>query len=214
MPKSIMPKSVFTTLSTVDMSKHISTVQKQKYISWSDQWSELLKHYPESSYEVHENEVGDPFTVSTMGIMVKLSVTIDGITRTINYPVLNSANKALKIDSYSYKIKEYVSGKWTGKMIEKWVEPATTFDINTAIMRALTKCIALFGLSLYIYRDEAMPEAQLIDSTQLQEIADKSKQCGFTISEVAKAWGIKTISEFHDSNFDGVIKWLEDNKRK
>jgi len=33
-----------------------------------------------------------------------------------------------------------------------------SFAVNTAIMRCLTKCIALFGLGLYIFAGEDLPE--------------------------------------------------------
>ena len=33
------------------------------------------------------------------------------------------------------------------------------FDINTAIMRCLVKCLAMFGLGTYIYAGEDLPEA-------------------------------------------------------
>ena len=32
------------------------------------------------------------------------------------------------------------------------------FSVNTAVMRCLAKCIAMFGLGLYIYAGEDLPE--------------------------------------------------------
>ena len=52
---------------------------------------------------------------------------------------------------YTYKVKEYKDGKWTGGYIEKSVEPATMFDINKTIMRCLVKKIVMFGIGIYIY---------------------------------------------------------------
>ncbi len=191
-------KSIYHTLSSVEMGQHKKTVQNQTYIPWGKQWGELLKHYPEATYEVHENEVGDPFTVSTMGVMVKVSVTIENITRTINYPVLDSGNKAMKIEAYSY----------TTKKGDKHVEACSTFNINTSIMRALTKCIALHGLSLYIYQDEIQPELETIDSKQIQTILDTIKTKNLKLSEVTKSWNLGKIGELHDVNYDKFIEWL------
>ena len=181
------------------MSSHIKAVQGQKYISWSDQWSSLLKHYPEATYEVHENEVGDPFFVSILGIFVKVSVTIDGMTRTIHYPVLNSYNKSLKVEPYEYKTKKGIIQ----------VPAASSFDVNTAIVRGLTKCIALFGLSLYIYRDELAPDQETVDSAQLQAIADKIKEKGISIQDVCKAWQLPKLAGLYASNFDAMMDYLE-----
>ena len=42
---------------------------------------------------------------------------------------------------------------------KKTVNAADMFDINKAIMRCLVKNIAMFGLGLYIYAGEDLPEA-------------------------------------------------------
>ncbi len=207
-----MSKSVFDTLNSIDMKQHIKSVQNQRFIPWSSQWSELLKVYPESWFEVHENEVGDPFTVSTMGIMVKVSVTVtrtvaltkdnkatESIVRTINYPVLDSKNKSMKIEPYEYQTKRGANS----------VAAATTFDINTAIVRALTKCIALHGLGLYVYQDELQPDPELVDSGQLQDIINKIKENHLVLSEVCNAWQISKIAQLQASNFNNMMKWLE-----
>jgi hypothetical protein len=61
---------------------------------------------------------------------------------------MDGANKAMKQESYSYKTKYG----------EKWVEAASMFDVNKTIMRCLVKNLAMFGLGLYIYAGEDLPE--------------------------------------------------------
>ena len=203
-------KVIFSTLNAKDMRPHLKSLQGATYIPWADQWGELLKTYPDSTFEVHENDIGDPFTVSIMGIMVKVSVTVEGLTRTINYPVLNSANKAMKTEAYTYQVMEYKQGKPTGRMLDKHVNSATTFDVNTSIMRALTKCIALHGQGLYIYRDELNPEVAVIDSKQLQEVVDKIKEKGVKLKFVTDSWNMQGgIATLQADNFEKMIEWLE-----
>ena len=48
-------------------------------------------------------------------------------------------------------------------MSKKKVEAATMFDINKTLMRCLVKCLAMFGLAIYIYAGEDMPE--LVENT-------------------------------------------------
>ena len=79
------------------------------------------------------------------------SVTIDDVTHEMWLPVMDGANKSMKDEPYTYQVKEYENRKWTGNYVDKAVEAATMFDINTAIMRCLVKNIAMFGLGLYIY---------------------------------------------------------------
>ena len=151
-----------------------------------------------------------------MGIFVKVTVNIqtdeDGVifvsSQTHFYPVMNGANKALKEERYSYKVKEYVNSKPTGKLIEKWIEPATAFDINTAIMRGLTKCLALMGMALYVYRDENAPDPSKLDSTELQEVMEAIKAKSLTLKFVTDSWQIEKIAHLHSANFSQMIDWI------
>ncbi len=199
---------IASTLLGKDMNPQTKVSQGNKYIPWAAQWGEFLKSYPLAVYEVHENEVGDPFTVSTLGIMVKVSVNVEGLVRTINYPVMNGANKAMKIDAYSYQVMEYRNGKPTGKMLDRHVAAATTFDVNTSIFRALTKCIALFGQGLHVYRDELHPEVQYIESEEIQDILNRIKAKGMKLSEVTRDWRIDKIAHLPASRYDDFIEWL------
>jgi len=208
-----MDNKHFKELITVNMNAHVKKLQSQSYISWVDQWAQLKKLYPNASYQILENSDGLPYFASKIGIFVKVSVTIEGETITEVYPVLNSANKALKEESYTYQVKEYVNRQATGKMIEKRIDAVTTFDINTSIKRCLAKCIALHGLGLYIYRDETMPEVELISSDQLHEITNLCSELNVSLKELSTAFIIKTPSEFHATTFESAIQWIKDNAK-
>ena len=56
--------------------------------------------------------------------------------------------------------------KYATKYGEKSVEAATSFDINKTLMRCLVKNLAMFGLGLYIYAGEDLPESE---AEQLKE---------------------------------------------
>lgn len=118
------------------------------YVSWSDSWSEVKKIYPESNYTIYENQDWFPFWESKFGIDVKVWVIIQWIEHIIRLPVMDWANKSMKLESY----------KFTTKYWEKTVEWATTFDINKAIQRAFTKAIAMHWIWLYVYRWEDLPD--------------------------------------------------------
>ena len=212
-------KSVFQTLSEVDLSLFIKTKPNTafKYIPWADAWSSVKGLYPTASYSTHKNDVGDPFFISTIGIFVRVSVVIGTEEQTIDYPVLNGANKALKVESYSYRVKEY---KWngsksvaTGGMTDKHVDPATSFDINRAIMRALVKCLALHGLGLYIYKDEDAPSVMKIDSEQLSALTEIHTRLNFSVVETNKAWKIDKLSSLDAVSFDSMVNWLNGGKQ-
>lgn len=119
------------------------------YLSWAWAWAEFMKVYPSAKYEIKKFENDLPYIYDEKtGYMVFTSVTVDDVTHEMWLPVMNSNNRAMKSTPYDY----------TTKYGTKTVESATMFDINKTIMRCLTKNLAMFGLGLYIYAGEDLPE--------------------------------------------------------
>lgn len=114
------------------------------YISWAHAWEKLKEQHPNATYKVHENRNGMPYFHDESGAFVKVSVTVCSVTHTVNLPVMDYNNNAMKQTQQTTK----------GRL----VEPYTTFDINKSIQRALAKAIAMHGLGLYVYRGEDLPE--------------------------------------------------------
>lgn len=154
-------KSVFETLNAINVNEHIEkkktgeknpdgTEKTISYLSWVWAWGQVKQLYPDASYEVRHWGEKPYLNDDQLGIMVETSVTINGETITMWLPVMDSKNKAMKATPYSYKTKYG----------EKAVDAATMFDVNKAIMRCLAKNIAMFGLGLYIYAGEDLPEEE------------------------------------------------------
>lgn len=146
------PKSVFATLNAIDVSEHTEVKGEGKnkltYLSWVWAWQQVKGIYPDANYEVRHWD-GKPFLFDEhLGYMVETSVTVQGETMSMWLPVMDSKNKAMKSCPYDYETK----------FGTKTVEPASMFDVNTAIMRCLVKNIAMFGLGLYIYAGEDLPQ--------------------------------------------------------
>ena len=155
----------FEKLNKIDVSGKTEKKQNLTYLSWSWAWTEVKKVYPDATYQIHKFENNLPYVYDeNTGYMVFTSVTIEGLTHEMWLPVMDGSNKAMKGKPYTYQVKEK---KWnnsnrryeeTGNMIDKNIDAATMFDINKAIMRCLTKNLAMFGLGLYIYAGEDLPE--------------------------------------------------------
>ena len=148
------------------------------YLSWCYAWSEVKKIYPNAVYEIlkfGENKLPYVFDEKT-GYMVFTRVEIEGIEHEMWLPVMDSANKAMKDKPYTYKVRRYDSNAQNYVYIEKTVETATMFDINKAIMRCLTKNLAMFGLGLYIYAGEDLPENVEIETKEETKGATKEEQ--------------------------------------
>lgn len=150
-------KDVFKILSAIDCKNFTETKNGLKYLSWAHAWGITKQNFADANYRVITFD-GKPYLFDeNLGYLVQTEVTIQGETMPMQLPVMDGANKAQKSKTYTYKVKEYVNKQWTGKYIDKEVEPATMFDINTAIMRCLTKNLAMFGLGHYIYAGEDIP---------------------------------------------------------
>jgi hypothetical protein len=167
--------TAFEKLYEVDCGKYTEKKNGLTYLSWTYAWKEFKKAHPDATYEIKHWE-GRPYLADeTLGYMVETSISAGGETHSMWLPVMDGANKAQKAAPYTYKVKKYIDKKWTGEYEDKTVEPATMFDINTSIMRCLVKNIAMFGLGLYIYAGEDLPELSetTIAEKQAEEIAAK-----------------------------------------
>lgn len=176
----------FEELSKINVNEHTENKNGLTYLSWTWAWSEIKKQCPEANYEIEKFENNLPYTYDeNTGYMVFTKMTIDNQTYEMWLPVMDGNNKAMLNHSYTYKVKEYKDGKWTGGYIEKSVEPASMFDINKTIMRCLVKNIAMFGLGIYIYAGEDMPEGYEISKEEASKIiVNFGKYAGKTLGEI------------------------------
>ena len=154
-PLKTGPVTAFEVLNALNVNGHIDEKivdrVKLSYLSWPWAWAEVKKRFPDAHYDIWRSEQNLPYAYDpATGYMVYTSVTIDGITHEMWLPVMNNANKAMRSQPYKYATK----------FGEKTVEAATMMDINKAIMRCLVKNLAMFGLGLYIYAGEDLPEAE------------------------------------------------------
>ena len=154
----------FDALCSLDLSDKVEKYNDLTYVSWANAWAEFKGCYPSATYRIIKNPetnlpyFADPFT----GIMVYTEVSVDGLTHEMWLPVMNSANKAMKLEAYTYQVWD----KEKRQYVDKTVQAATMFDINKTIMRCLVKNLAMFGLGLYIYAGEDVPENDPVDTQQ------------------------------------------------
>lgn len=159
---------------SVFLSKNVNDMTEKKngftYLSWALAWKEVLETYPTATYRILKNENGLPYFADDTGAICFTEVTIEGITHEMWLPVMDGANKAMKKESYTYKTK----------FGEKSVEAYTMFDINKTVMRCLVKNLAMFGLGLYIYAGEDLPNALeevKIDKVEIKkELTEEEKK--------------------------------------
>ena len=147
---------MFNSLNSLDLSDKCEKRENLTYLSWANAWAEFKSAYPSATYSIWKNpQTGLPYaTDPETGIIVFTEVTVDGITHEMWLPVMDNKNKAMKLEPYTYQAWD----NYKKQYIDKTVQAATMFDINKTIMRCLVKNLAMFGLGLYIYAGEDLPE--------------------------------------------------------
>lgn len=195
-------KALFEKLVQLDVSNRTEEKNGLTYLSWAWAWQEFKLKCPDATYSIKtfhdETGIEKPYLRDRYGIMVFTSITAKGITYEMWLPVMDGANKAMKDEPYTYKVKTN-----KGETLEKTVAAATMFDINKTIMRCLVKNIAMFGLGLYIYAGEDLPAELEFPITEKQ--IETIKSLGVNEPNVCKRYNISDISELTAKQADFVI---------
>ena len=151
----------FSTLQSVNLNDKTEKKGNLTYLSWAWAWAEFKKIHPSAQYSIKKNENGMPYFADESGAMVYTEVTADDLTYEMWLPVMDHRNKSLK-----------------GEAID-------SFAVNKSVMRCLVKNLAMFGLGLYIYAGEDIPDT---DSRGMMNIGD--------------------------TNFNSKVEWLKGQRDK
>lgn len=180
----------FSELYSVNVNEYVEKKNGLSYLTWSYAWAEIMKRYPNASYEIVKFN-GLPYVYDEKtGYMVFTKVTIDDVEREMWLPVMDGANKAMKAEPYT------ITNKW-GK--ETNVEAATMFDINKTIMRCLVKNLAMFGLGLYIYAGEDLPE----ETPKQVEYAD-AEQVAYIVTQTTPDQLKAVMNKYKLANIEDI----------
>lgn len=188
--------NVFETLNNANVNGHTEEKNGLTYLSWAWAWAEVKKIYPEANYTI-EKFNGVPYIYDeNTGYMVYTTVTIEGITHEMWLPVMDGANKAMKARPYTYTVKKY------NKLEEKTVAAATMFDVNKTIMRCLVKNLAMFGLGLYIYAGEDLPEVEQSAypsrEEMMKEVQKSYPEGSKNLQDLLAAFGVDSLDKATD----------------
>ena len=171
-------------MSVIDLLKlnvndHTEKKNGLTYLSWAWAWAEALKADPAASFNVQTFDGKAYMDVNGTGL-VWVTVTMFGKPMTCMLPVMNHRNQP--------------------------IPSPDAFQVNTAIMRCMTKALALHGLGLYIYSGDDLPmqDAEVITKADTEQVE----------AMVAKA--IEKAVETGDADLankelfaDGMIKYCD-----
>ena len=129
-----MSENYFAVLNAINVNDKTEKKNGLTYLSWAWAWGEIKKRYPDATYTIYENADGLNYHTDGRTCWVKTGVTVAGIEHIEYLPVMDHRNKSIPANA------------------------VTSFDVNKAIQRSLTKACARHGLGLYIYAGEELPE--------------------------------------------------------
>lgn len=190
-------KSVFAVLNGINVNEHTEKKGNLTYLAWAWAWSKVKENFPDAFYTIYENASGWNYHTDGKTCWVKTGVTINGLEHIEYLPVMDFNNKSIP------------------------AERVTSFDVNKAIQRSLTKAAARHGLGLYIYAGEDLPEeernaANAAEDKKLDEIAQ-------ACDEASKAETIEALRNVYtkykdkygkDKTFVNVVNMRKDELQK
>ena len=124
----------FTALANINVNDKTEKKNNLTYLSWAWAWGEIKKQHPDATYTIYENKDGWNYHTDGRTCWVKTGMTVQGIEHIEYLPVMDHRNASISADK------------------------VTSFDVNKAIQRSLTKAAARHGLGLYIYAGEDLPD--------------------------------------------------------
>lgn len=173
-------KSVFEVLNAINCNGHTEKKGNLTYLSWAWAWQMVKQNFPDATYTIYENADGLLYHTDGRTCWVKTGVTINGIEHIEYLPVMDFNNKSIPLNS------------------------VTSFNVNTAVQRSLTKACARHGLGLYIYAGEDLPN----DSTPKQMSEDEQDELAMAIQEARGAKSRESLEDVWNNH-----PALRDNER-
>ena len=167
---------VFNTLNAINVNDRTEKKNGLTYLSWAWAWGEVKKRFPDASYHIYENPDGWIYHTDGRTCWVKTGVTIDGSEMIEYLPVMDFKNNSIPLDK------------------------VTSFDVNKAVQRSLTKAIARHGLGLYIYAGEDLPEDSQEEPEAEKPAEEKpKKQTKTTSPKLGEEFGKEIMFMFQEN---------------
>lgn len=139
-------KSVYETLSKIDVAPKLEKKGKLDYLSWAMAWGMVKQAYPDANYKITEF----PEYIQTKAGWVATGRDVDYRQTSAGTEV----EAVVKIDGQEYSSKLFVMD-----FKNKPILNPNYFDINKTQQRALVKALAIAGLGLSVYAGEDLPIA-------------------------------------------------------
>jgi hypothetical protein len=197
--------SSFTRMAAINVNEHVEKKQGLSYLPWAWAVDLLLRADPTATWEYRDFNGAPHLTLADGTAMV---VAAFGQSRTMQLPVMDHRNRA--------------------------IANPDAFAVNTAMQRALVKCVALHGIGLYLYAGEGLPDgdtpgeepqttpfktavAQIsgprITPAQLRFVERLIDETGSDLGKVLDYFGVTALTELSSHAASRAITSLEKQRK-
>lgn len=193
-----MENNYFLKLFNINVNDKVEKKNGLTYLSWAYAWGEVKKLYPSTTYTIYENADGWNYFTDGTTAWVKTGVTVEGIEHIEYLPVMDNRNKSIPLASI------------------------TSFDVNKAIQRSLTKACSRHGLGLYIYAGEDVkptPKTAVKQNNAVESVENCDEPSKEQIAELESLGGnIQVVADYYKVPVFAVtseqVQKLIDRKKK
>ena len=169
-------KNYFIELYEEDVSAYVEKKNGLNYVSWAYAWKGIKEKHPQATYTIYENPDGWNYFTDGRTCWVKTGVTIDGLEHIEYLPVMDYRNKSIPL------------------------ERVTSFDVNTAIQRSLTKACGRHGYGLKVYAGE---DVEAATKEQQGPMTDAQREelvlLGVDLEQLCGYFKVKTCDEITEA---------------
>jgi len=173
----------FVQLNNINVNDKTEKKNGLTYLSWAWAWGEVKKLHPDATYTIYENEAGWNYHTDGKTCWVKTGCTVNGLEHIEYLPVMDFKNKSIPL------------------------EAVTSFDVNKAIQRSLTKALARHGLGLYIYAGEDLPEGESEPKNPADMVTCEMCDCLIKPTKIrnGETWSVENIVGYSKKRFGQVL---------
>ena len=197
-------KSVFATLSRIDVSGRTEKIGQLTYLSWAWAWGFIKENYPDATYTIYKDARGHFYHDDGRTAWVETGLTINGLEHIEMLPVMDNRHNSIPL------------------------ERITSRNVNDTIQRSLTKAAARHGLGLNVYAGEdllmfredgqetgsraASSDKPIIDTTGSDKpvgTTEKpvSRKRTVTLADCEKGKAVNLVADLARYNHDNLPEW-------
>ena len=176
-----LAKEVWATLNHVNVNDKKKPKGQFNYLSWTWAWSTMMDHYPDTNYVFTDRVFAD----GSMEVTCEITITVgeESLVRSMWLPVKDFKHNAI-------------------------VNPSSS-DISDGKMRCLVKCLAMFGLAIYIYAGEDLPPDEGASDSAIAATAAITN----ALNNANNSGAIKAWNSIDESDLQIVWESISQNNR-